>query len=86
MDRYVFRRAEKGIMGFYMDPEMRSKPITRAMMGKWISAVGKLSGFEHNTIAYSLRYMAGNSLDRDGTFCFMSSTSSTTSKAGPGAS
>lgn len=36
-----------------------------SLFSEWIATVGRLAGFEYNTIAYSLRYMAGNSLNQN---------------------
>ncbi|KAL2272538.1 hypothetical protein FJTKL_06333 [Diaporthe vaccinii] len=60
-DMPLFRRSIKTITGYEMSS---TAAITQAMTGKWIQSVGKLLGFEHNTIAYNLRYFAGNSLDQ----------------------
>lgn len=59
---FIFRKAVKTITGWAM--EKTRIPIS--MMSAWISSLGVLSGFEHNTIAYSLRYMAGNNMDKNG--------------------
>ncbi|KAI1420208.1 hypothetical protein F5Y12DRAFT_773975, partial [Xylaria sp. FL1777] len=40
--------------------------MTIATMKGWVERIGKLAGFKDTTINYSLRYMAGNSLDRNG--------------------
>ncbi|KAI0448477.1 hypothetical protein F5B21DRAFT_510101 [Xylaria acuta] len=42
----------------------KDQPITSNMMGAWVRKIGELSGFEHSTVCYSLRYMAGNTMDR----------------------
>ncbi|CAN8106110.1 unnamed protein product [Discula destructiva] len=44
---------------------MSSQPISQGMMGDWVKRIGKILGFENNTIAYSLRYRAGNMLDQN---------------------
>lgn len=62
-DMPLFRRSIKTITGYEMST---TAAITQAMTGKWIQSIGKLLGFEHNTIAYNLRYFAGNSLDQSG--------------------
>jgi hypothetical protein len=36
-------------------------------MTSWVKRVGEIIGYKNNTICYSLRYMAGNSLDQSGT-------------------
>lgn len=61
MDKFIFRRALKTPFGY----DISDETISLAMMSEWISTVGRLAGFEYNTIAYSLRYMAGNSLDQN---------------------
>lgn len=61
---FLFRQCEKTVGGIGMP----QRPITQSMTGGWIKSIGKLLGFEHNTIAYSLRYFAGNRLDQGGTF------------------
>lgn len=61
---FVFRRVEKTISGY----QMSRSPIGTPAMCKTVSTIGMLAGFEHPTIAYSLRYMAGNNMDKDGTF------------------
>lgn len=61
---YLFRKCEKTVNGFAMS----ARPITQSMTGRWMKTIGHLLGFEHNTIAYSLRYFAGNSLDQSGMF------------------
>jgi hypothetical protein len=48
--------------------QMGKEPIALPTMCNWICRIGMLAGFEFNTIAYSLRYMAGNSLDQNGSF------------------
>ncbi|KAG6354084.1 hypothetical protein INS49_005055 [Diaporthe citri] len=60
--RYIFRRCVKTSIGF----SMSNQPISQGMMGGWVKRIGLLLGFERNTICYSLRYMAGNSLDQHG--------------------
>lgn len=62
LDRYVFRKCEKTSLGIVM----ADQPITQGMMGGWVKRIGKLLGFERNTICYTLRYAAGNNLDEDG--------------------
>lgn len=64
---HIFRRCEKTCVGFTMSDQ----PITQGMISAWVKRVGKLLGFEKNTICYSLRYMAGNNLDQHGAcHCF----------------
>ncbi|KAI1421246.1 C2H2 finger domain protein [Xylaria sp. FL1777] len=60
-DKLVFRRADQNMNGYTLSDE----PITRGMMTKWVNRIGELLGFEHTTICYSLRYMAGNNMDRN---------------------
>lgn len=60
----VFRRAVETPFGFKMSD---TQPISQGMMTEWVKRIGELLGFEHSTISYSLRYMAGNSLDRSST-------------------
>ncbi|CAJ2503094.1 Uu.00g104880.m01.CDS01 [Anthostomella pinea] len=60
-DVHLFRRTKKTLAGFVMSEE----PITYDTMRTWINRIGKLLGFEHNTICYNLRYMAGNNLDQN---------------------
>lgn len=61
---YVFRKPVRTEMGFQMSEE----PMKKGMMTQLIHRIGELSGFEYNTISYSLRYMAGNNMDRNGMF------------------
>lgn len=62
LNHYVFRQCKKTASGFTMAQE----PITQGTMAGWVKRIGKLLGFERNTICYSLRYMAGNNLDQHG--------------------
>lgn len=64
MDTHVFRRTEKTVTGL----QMGTRPIDRSMMSKLVGTVGRLAGFEGNTICYTLRYMAGNNLDQSGMY------------------
>ncbi|KAI1260376.1 hypothetical protein F5Y18DRAFT_432324 [Xylariaceae sp. FL1019] len=59
-EKPLFRKCIKGPLGYVVS----DKPITQNMTNKWINSIGKELGFEHNTVAYSLRYFAGNSLDQ----------------------
>ncbi|KAG6358154.1 hypothetical protein INS49_014038 [Diaporthe citri] len=61
LNMYIFRKPIKTSSGYRMGTER----LSQGTMSKWISTMGMLSGFEHSTMAYNLRYMAGNSLDRD---------------------
>ncbi|KAG8157653.1 hypothetical protein KVR01_012315 [Diaporthe batatas] len=61
LDTYIFRNPIRDAMGYRMG-EAR---LSQGTISKCISTVGMLSGFEHPTMAYGLRYMAGNSMDRD---------------------
>ncbi|KAJ2981518.1 hypothetical protein NUW58_g6667 [Xylaria curta] len=58
---FIFCRAAKSITGYTIS----DAPIGYDMMSKWIKRIGVLLGFEHNTISYNLRYMAGNNLDQN---------------------
>ncbi|KAI8954520.1 C2H2 finger domain protein [Xylaria longipes] len=58
---FIFRRAAKSMTGYTIS----DAPIGYDMMSKWIKRIGVLLGFEHNTISYNLRYMAGNNLDQN---------------------
>lgn len=62
-EEFIFRRVEKTISGYQMS---RARISSHAMC-KTVSTIGVLAGFEHPTISYSLRYMAGNNMDQDGT-------------------
>lgn len=62
-DEFLFRQFVRGVAGYEMDP---TPPLTQSITGKWIKSIGQLLGFETNTIAYNLRYFAGNSLDQSG--------------------
>lgn len=64
MNTHVFRRTEKTVTGL----QMGTRPIDRSMMSKMVGTVGRLAGFEGNTICYTLRYMAGNNLDQSGMY------------------
>lgn len=59
----VFRRTEQTLTGCRMSQE----PISLSMISGWVKRIGELLGFEYSTICYSLRYMAGNKMDRSGT-------------------
>ncbi|KAJ5015542.1 hypothetical protein K4K57_012998 [Colletotrichum sp. SAR 10_99] len=61
-DVYVFRRAIETVAGYEISPSER---ITYAMMAAWIKRIGQILGFEYSTIAYSLRYNAGNEFDEN---------------------
>lgn len=61
-DVLIFRRAEQSLTGY----KLSSRGITLGMMSQWVRTVGEILGFEYTTISYSLRYMAGNTLDRNG--------------------
>lgn len=62
MDKLIFRRAVQTATGWTMSED---EPINKGMMQPTVKTIGKLVGFEHSTITYALRYMAGNNLDRD---------------------
>lgn len=66
--RPLFRRSVKRFWGYEMS---ENGPITQSMTGEWIKSIGRLLGFEHSTISYTLRYFAGNSLDQNGECCFL---------------
>lgn len=59
--KYIFRSWKRTPMGYEMDD---SKRISGTMMSNSFRRVGELAGFGHSTIAYSLRYMAGNKMDQ----------------------
>ncbi|KAI0435566.1 C2H2 finger domain protein [Xylaria telfairii] len=61
-DVFIFRQAAQTMLGNY---ELSDDPITLPMMSGWVKRIGELSGFEHTTVAYTLRYMAGNNMDRN---------------------
>lgn len=61
-DRFVFRRAVKTALGL----QTSEKQISSGMINEWVKTVGKLAGFKYNTICYTLRYMAGNVMDKNG--------------------
>ncbi|KAJ4394460.1 hypothetical protein N0V93_003678 [Gnomoniopsis smithogilvyi] len=61
-EKFVFRRPVQTARGWQMSA---NQPITKGMMLAWVRRIGELVGFEHSTITYSLRYMAGNNLDRN---------------------
>lgn len=62
---FLFRQCVKGVLGYEMDS---TRALTQSITGKWIKSIGRQLGFENNTIAYNLRYFAGNSLDQSGTW------------------
>ncbi|KAI0153090.1 hypothetical protein GGR57DRAFT_155675 [Xylariaceae sp. FL1272] len=43
---------------------LSNENITRGIVTKWVNRIRELLRFEHSTICYSLRYMAGNNMDR----------------------
>ncbi|KAI8955290.1 C2H2 finger domain protein [Xylaria longipes] len=59
-DVYVFRRPQASANGYVLS----DKPWLLTTLGEAIKRVGELIGFEEPTIMYSLRYMAGNKMDR----------------------
>lgn len=61
-DCFVFRQAVQTDMRW----SMSDKPMSEHVMAGALKRVGELLGFEHNTISYGLRYMAGNKLDQNG--------------------
>lgn len=63
-DTYLFRRTEDTMTG----PVTSNESITYNIVRNWVLSVGKLAGFETNTICYSLRYMTGNNLDQNGMY------------------
>lgn len=63
-DVFIFRKTKKTVSVYAMGQEK----LTRGIMTPWIRVIGLLAGFEYPTIAYSLRYMAGNTLDQNGKF------------------
>lgn len=58
--KFIFRRSERTIAGYVTI----DKPIGYPMISKWVKRISLLLGFEHNTIRYNLRYIAGNKLDQ----------------------
>lgn len=62
-DVYLFRKPIKEFTGWSLSRD----PIPYLTMAQWVRRIGRLSGFESNTICYSLRYMAANNMDRNGT-------------------
>lgn len=60
-DRPLFRQSRRTLGGYKMS---HNKAITQKMTGNWIKTSGQILGFEHHTITYNLRYMAGNNLDQ----------------------
>lgn len=67
-DVCVFRRAKETLTGF----EISQEPLSYGIIRGWVKRIGELMGYEYTTIPYTLRYMAGNALDRDGK-CLLSS-------------
>jgi hypothetical protein len=61
-EMFLFRKAARKLSGWGMGKDRN--PIS--VMSAWISSLEVLSGFEHNTITHSLRYIAGNGMDRNG--------------------
>ncbi|CAJ2505567.1 Uu.00g129610.m01.CDS01 [Anthostomella pinea] len=57
----IFRRAITTSIGLQISP---AEPITYGMMSGWIKRIGEILGLQYPTIAYSLRYNAGNELDQ----------------------
>ncbi|KAI1261826.1 hypothetical protein F5Y18DRAFT_193700 [Xylariaceae sp. FL1019] len=43
---------------------LSNEGITRGVTTKGVNRIGELLGFEHSTICYNLRFMAGNNMDR----------------------
>lgn len=41
-----------------------TKRISGTIMSNYFKQVGKLTGFRHSTITYSLYYIAGNKMDQ----------------------
>lgn len=63
MDMPLFRQSVSTPIGYQMST---TKKITSGITNKWLRTIGQLLGFKDNTIAYGLRYFAGNSLDQRG--------------------
>lgn len=63
-DMPVFRKTEQTVTGLRMSQER----ITLSMISAWVRRIGELLSFEYSTICYSLQYMAGNKMDRSGTY------------------
>ncbi|KAK8013600.1 hypothetical protein PG991_009193 [Apiospora marii] len=61
-DMYLFRKIKRDLAG---DWQPINEHITKNQMSIWHSRIGMLAGFEHATINYSLRYAAGNSVDKE---------------------
>lgn len=69
MERSIFCRATTTGL------EIGEQRIERSAMAKIVGSVGRLAGFDGNTISYNLRYMAGNNMDQSGTWCAFSPAS-----------
>lgn len=61
-DEFVFRRAARTTLGL----QTSKRQISEGMINEWVKTVGMLAGFKYNTICYTLRYMAGNVMDKNG--------------------
>ncbi|KAH9903876.1 C2H2 finger domain protein [Xylariomycetidae sp. FL2044] len=60
-DVCIFRRAVKTSSGLQIS---QAEPITYGMISVWIKRIGEILGLQYPTIAYTLRYNAGNELDQ----------------------
>lgn len=59
---YVFQQAIKTIVGYKISP---SKHIIYTIIAAQIKRISQILRFEYSTIAYSLRYNAGNKFDEN---------------------
>lgn len=60
----VFRRAKETLKltGF----ENSWEPLSYGIIRGWVKRISKLMGYKYTTIPYTLRYIEGSALDRDG--------------------
>lgn len=59
---YLFCGTEKGPMGYFLS----EKRISGDVMHNTLLRIGRILGYEGNTTAYTLRYMAGNNMNQEG--------------------
>lgn len=59
---YLFCGTEKGLMGYVLS----KKRITGDATHNILLRIGRILGYEGNTTAYTLRYMAGNNMNQEG--------------------
>ncbi|EJP61692.1 C2H2 finger domain protein, putative [Beauveria bassiana ARSEF 2860] len=57
---FLFRKIIKTVTGY----EMSAEQIPYSVVSRMLRIIGEILGREHPTISYSLRYNAGNALDR----------------------